>query len=129
MHRAAISGFLKLLRWPSYIIANDGTVSLNAPCGLVTSHLKSSAGVSSTTISKLVFLLECLHVTTHMTFYSRIKIDGLNFSEFMVIRQIHQCFPLPKFPSIRNRLTNTSTGKLVLTKLCISIRKTSYIVH
>ena len=30
------------------IIANAGTVSLNSPGGLVTSHPKSSAGVSST---------------------------------------------------------------------------------
>ena len=37
------------------VIANGGSVSLNAPWGLVTSHAKSSAGVWSTTISKLIF--------------------------------------------------------------------------
>ena len=54
------------------------------PWGLVTSHLKSSAGVSSTTILTQIFLLECLHVTSHMRLKSRIKIDELNFGGFMV---------------------------------------------
>ena len=43
-----------------------GTVSLNAPWGLVTSHPKSSAAVSSTTISTLTFSAERLHVTSCM---------------------------------------------------------------
>ena len=34
----------------AFVIANGDTVSLNAPWGLVTTHPKSSAGVSSTTI-------------------------------------------------------------------------------
>ena len=29
------------------------------------------------------------------------KVGGRNFGEFMVIRQIRERFPLPKFPSIR----------------------------
>ena len=39
----------------AFVIANGGTVSLNAPWGLVTFHPKSSVGVSSTTISTLIF--------------------------------------------------------------------------
>ena len=29
------------------------------------------------------------------------KVGGRNFGKFMVIRQIRECFPSPKFPSIR----------------------------
>ena len=29
------------------------------------------------------------------------KVGGRNFGKFMVIRQILECFPSPKFPSIR----------------------------
>ena len=47
-HPAAVCGFWKLLYWPLYIIAKGGTVSLNAPWSLVTSHPECSAGVSST---------------------------------------------------------------------------------
>ena len=39
----------------AFVIANGGIVSLNAPWGLVTSHPKSFVGVSSTTISTLIF--------------------------------------------------------------------------
>ena len=39
----------------AFVIANGGTVSLIAPLGLVTFHPKSSVGVSSTTISTLIF--------------------------------------------------------------------------
>ena len=38
---------------------------------------------------------------TRDVFREIINIGGLNFGEFMVIRQIRQCFSLPKFPSIR----------------------------
>ena len=40
--------------------------------------------------------------TSRVRFKSRLKIGGLNlnFDEFMVIRQICQCFLPPKFPSI-----------------------------
>ena len=50
---AAVCGFLKTYLL-AFVIASGGTVSLNAPWGLVTSHPKSLAGVSSTTILTLI---------------------------------------------------------------------------
>ena len=40
---------------------------------------------------------DCSHVRTRI----RTKIGKSNFGEFMLIRQIHQGFPPPMFPSIR----------------------------
>ena len=95
MHLAVVLADFEI----SSLASIGGTVLLNAPWGLVTSHPKSSARISSTTISTC-FLLGCLYVTSRVKFQSRIKIDGLNFGEFMIIRQIHQCFLPPKSPSI-----------------------------
>ena len=39
----------------AFIIANGRAASLNAPWGLVTTHLKSSAVVLSATISTIIF--------------------------------------------------------------------------
>ena len=49
----------------AFLIANGGTVSLNA-WGLVTSHPKSSAGVSGTTISTLIFKPGARGLLPHM---------------------------------------------------------------
>ena len=50
MHPAAVCGFLKLLR----VIANGGSVSLNAPCGFQYYDIDIN-----------LFLLECLHLGRH----------------------------------------------------------------
>ena len=54
MHPAAQCSQIFKASSLAFVIANGGTISLNAPWGLVTSHWKSSAGVSNTTISKLI---------------------------------------------------------------------------
>ena len=42
------------------------------------------------------------------------KVGGKNFGEFMVIRQIRQRFPPPKFPSIRYTVLYNIAWKLSL---------------
>ena len=54
MHPAAVRGVLKLFRWPSQLQLVTQFHSI-PPWNLVSSHLKSSAGVSSTTILILIF--------------------------------------------------------------------------
>ena len=106
MHPAAQCSQISKTSLLAFVIANAGIVSLNAPWGLVTSHQKSLAGVSSTTISTLIFFylnVYTYHDNSHEILI-QLKIDGLNFGEFMVIRQIRQCFPPPKFPSIQYTL-------------------------
>ena len=57
MHRAAQRLRIFETTLLAFVIAKGGTVSLNTPWDLVTSHPKSLAGVSSTKISTLNFYM------------------------------------------------------------------------